>query len=48
MFPTQVGMNRSSNLAPYEYANVPHAGGDEPPPAAVIRYLTKCSPRRWG
>ncbi len=48
VFPTRVGMNRSS-VSPQDARNrIPHAGGDEPEMLIEIHIPAAYSPRGWG
>ena len=48
VFPTGVGMNRSSAGASIAGAGVPHGRGDEPRSPRRFSFCRSCSPRAWG
>ena len=48
VFPTGVGMDRSSATSPRRPARVPHRRGDGPCYADRERSLRPCSPQAWG
>ena len=48
VFPTQVGMNRSTDYKTTKKIGIPHTGGDEPAWVSVADRLFQCSPHRWG
>ncbi len=48
VFPTRVGMNRSSNNMRVLFIGVPHARGDEPAAVSKDCGSSLCSPRAWG
>ena len=48
VFPTSVGMNRTSSSWCPVGAGVPHERGDEPRDMEFGLTQNKCSPRAWG
>ena len=48
VFPTHVGMNRTSTSASWNSRRIPHARGDEPNTAAILDGQKEYSPRTWG
>jgi len=48
VFPTDVGMDRFSELPNAQYLSVPHRRGDGPVEFIQGRSVTSCSPQTWG
>ena len=48
VFPTRVGMDRSSAPIFRASYSVPHASGDGPVGGYLVRFSGSCSPREWG
>ena len=48
MFPTPVGMNRTTTNSVSNHLNVPHTRGDEPLQYQAMENPHECSPHPWG